>query len=130
MHTSYAMLSSGIPWSMPRITCMSLVTINRCVTSSTPKCMPSSIKSIYINLSSNLGHFIISVLFRTILTVHFYKNISFRRKIDVSCQIVLQEEFAEEPHTIRGRQLQWCSHESLLNFRIQLDQETNFSFEN
>ena len=51
-----------------------------CVTSSTTKCVPSSIKSIYINLSSNLGHFMISVLFRTTMTVHFYKNISFRRK--------------------------------------------------
>ena len=71
-----------------------------------------------------------SILFRTILTVHFYKSISFGGNTDVSCQIVLQEEFAEEPHTVRGRQLQWCSHETLLNFRIKLDQETNFSFEN
>ena len=72
-----------------------------------------------------------SILFRTILTVHFYKNISFRWKsdTDVSCQIVLQEEFVEEPRTVRGGQLQWYSHETLLNFRIKLDQETNFSFE-
>ena len=43
--------------------------------------------------------------------------------------MVLQEVFTEKPHTVRGRQLQWYSHETLLNFRIQLDQETNFSFE-
>ena len=69
-----------------------------------------------------------SILFRTIListkTFHFGGN------TDVSCQIVLQEEIAEEPHTVPGRQLQWCSRETLLNFRIKLDQETNFSFEN
>ena len=40
-----------------------------------------------------------------------------------------QEEFAEERHTVRGRQLQWYSHQMLLNFRIKLDQETNVSFE-
>ena len=45
-------------------------------------------------------------------------------------KIVLQEEFAEESHTVPGRKLQWCSRETLLNFRIKLDQETNFSFEN
>ena len=70
-----------------------------------------------------------SILFRTILTVHFHKNISFSGNTGVSCQMVLQEVFAEKPHTVRGRQLQRYSHETLLNFRIQLDQETNFSFE-
>ena len=43
--------------------------------------------------------------------------------------MVLQEEFAEKPRTVRGGQLQWYSHETLLNFRIKLDQETNFSIE-
>ena len=71
-----------------------------------------------------------SILFRTILTVHFYKNsFHFGGNIDVSCQIVLQEEFGEEPHTVPGRQLQWYRQETLLNFRIKLDQETNFGFE-
>ena len=42
----------------------------------------------------------------------------------------LQGEFAEEPHTVPARQLQWCSRETLLNFRIKLDQEADFSFEN
>ena len=72
----------------------------------------------------------ISVLFRTILTVRFNKIFHFGGITDVSCQIVLQEEFAEEPHTVRGKQLQWCSHETLLNFRIKLDEKTNFGFEN
>ena len=69
-----------------------------------------------------------SVLFTAILTIHFYKNISVLMFTDVCCQMVLQEEFAEKPHTVRGGQLQWYSHETLLNFRIKLDQETNFSF--
>ena len=43
--------------------------------------------------------------------------------------MVLQEVFAEKPHTVRRRQLQWYSHETLFNFRIKLDQEINFSFE-
>ena len=38
----------------------------------------------------------------------------FGGNIDVSCQIVLQEEFAEEPHTVHGRQLQWYRQETLL----------------
>ena len=70
-----------------------------------------------------------TALFRTILTVHFYKNIHFRGNTDVPCQIILQEEFAEEPHTVHGRQLQCYSHKTLLNFRIKLDQETNFNSE-
>ena len=45
-----------------------------------------------------------SMLFRMILTVHLYKNISFWWNTDFSCQIVLQEEFAEEPHTYGTRQ--------------------------
>ena len=57
------------------------------------------------------------------------KTFHFGGNTDVSCQMVLQEVFAEKPHTVRGRQLQWYSHETLLNFRIKLDQETNFSFE-
>ena len=72
-----------------------------------------------------------SILFRMTLIDHFYKKtFHFGGNTDVSYQIVLQEEFAKEPHTVRGRQLQWYSHKMLLNFRIKLDQETNFGFEN
>ena len=57
-----------------------------------------------------------SVLFKTILTVFSTKIFHFGENTDVSCQIILQEEFAEEPHTVPGRQLQWYSHETLLSF--------------
>ena len=68
-------------------------------------------------------------LYAVMTIINNPKTLHFGGNTDVSCQIVLQEEFVEEPHTVRGEQLQWYSHETLLNFRIKLDQETNFSFE-
>ena len=42
-----------------------------------------------------------SILFRTILTVHFYKNISLSVEILMfPVKLVLQEVFAEKPHTV------------------------------
>ena len=51
-------------------------------------------------------------------------------KTDASFEIFLQKEFIEQPCTDRSKQLQWHSHEALLNFQIKFDQETHFSFEN
>ena len=71
-----------------------------------------------------------SILFITILTVFMStKTFHFGGSIDVSCRIFLQEEFAEEPYVVRGRQLQLYSHETLLDFRIKLDRETNLVLE-